>query len=67
MLKPDGRAGKITAEQVRRIRRQAHIGNWLRELIKAQPTLEQIADQEGVTLRAVRSIVNGQRYQWVKD
>ncbi len=63
----DGRAGPVPPEQVLRIRKKAEVGQWLRELLKHQPTLEEIAASEGVTLRTVRSIVSGQRYQWVKE
>jgi predicted transcriptional regulator len=57
----------VPAEQVRRIRARASVAMWLRELLKHQPTLEEIAASEGVTLRTVRSIVSGQRYQWVGE
>lgn len=63
----DGRAGPVPPEQVIRIRKRAEVAFWLRELLKHQPTLEEIAALEGVTLRTVRSIVSGQRYQWVKE
>jgi hypothetical protein len=41
-------------------------GQLLRERLTREPTLAQIAADEGITLRSVRSIVSGQRYQWVK-
>jgi hypothetical protein len=66
MLEPDGRAGSIPPAQVRRIRSKAMTGQLLRERLTREPTLAQIAADEGITLRSVRSIVSGQRYQWVK-
>lgn len=63
----DGRAGKLPPETVRRIRAQAEVAFWLRTLLAAQPTLQQIAEREGTTLRTVRGIVNRQRYAWVPD
>lgn len=63
----DGRAGQVPPEVVLRIRQRAAVANWLRELLKHQPTLKEIAALEGVTLRTVRGIVHGQRYQWVKE
>jgi hypothetical protein len=66
MPRPDGRAGSVDPDQVRRIRFIASVGQELRKQLTQQPTLAQIAEAEGLSLRTVRAIVSYQRYKWVK-
>ncbi len=63
----DGRHGKIPPDQVLRVRKLATPARELRERLEREPTLQQIAEAEGLTLRMVRSIVNVERYKWVKE
>ena len=66
MQKPDGRAGDIPADKVLRIRERVAVAQELRKRLTLEPSLAQIARDEGLSLRAVRSIVNFERYKWVR-